>query len=162
MRPFRKRLYHRLRDFRHDMGVLMRGRREIKALRSGEPIDKAFQERLMLAVTEVNGCRYCAYAHAKMALSAGLTQEDVEALAGGSLDGAPPEQLPALLYAQHWAETDAEPEPEMKQRVLDTYGLEKARAVELSLRMIRVGNLLGNTADYLLYRASWGRWGGGR
>ena len=162
MKSFRKRHYHRFGDFRRDLGVLMRGRREMKALRSSEPIDKAFQERLMLAVTEVNGCRYCAYAHAKMALSAGLTQADVEALAGGGLDGAPPEQLPALLYAQHWAENDAAPEPEIQQRILDTYGLEKARAIELSLRMIRVGNLLGNTADYLLYRASWGRWGGGR
>ena len=162
MKPFRKRHYQRFGDFRRDVGVLLHGRREIKALSGGEPIDKAFQERLMLAVTEVNGCRYCAYAHARMALSAGLTQADVDALAGGSLDGAPPEQLPALLYAQHWAETDAEPEPDIRQRVLDTYGPEKARAIEQSLRMIRVGNLLGNTADHLLYRASWGRWGGGR
>ena len=138
----------------------MRERKQIKTLKSGGTIDRAFRERLMLAVTEVNGCRYCAYAHARMALSAGLTQTDIDALAEGSLRGSPPEQIPALLYAQHWAETDAKPDSEARQRVLETYGQSKTEAMELSLRMIRVGNLLGNTWDYLIYRVSFGRWGG--
>jgi len=106
MQAFPKRYYHSVRDLRSDVGVLMRGRRGMRAFRGGEPLDRAFRERLMLAVTEVNGCRYCRYAHAKLALSAGLSQADVDALAGGSLEGAPPGQVPALLYAQHWAETD--------------------------------------------------------
>ena len=113
----------------------------------------------MLAVTEVNGCRYCAYAHARMALSAGVTRADVNALAGGDLRGSPPEQIPALLYAQHWAETGATPDPEARQRVLGIYGQTKTEAIELSMRMIRVGNLTGSTWDYLLYRVSCGRWG---
>ncbi len=113
----------------------------------------------MLTVTEVNGCRYCEYAHARMALAAGVTRADVEALGVGRLDGCPPEEIPALLYAQHWAEMGAEPEPEARQRVLETYGQAKTEAIELSMRMIRVGNLTGNTWDYLMYRASFGRWG---
>jgi len=158
---FRRRYYRHFSEFRRDLGVLMRERSRIKVLRSGELIDRAFQERLMLAVTEVNGCRYCAFVHAKMALSAGLAQADVDALAEGSLEGSPPEQVPALLYAQHWAETDTQPDPVARQRIIETYGLEKTEAVELSLRMSRIGNLLGNTSDYLLYRASFGRWAGG-
>ncbi len=122
---FRRRYYRRLSDFRRDLGVLIQERRQIKTLRSGALIDRAFQERLMLAVTEVNGCRYCAYAHAKMALSAGLTQADVDALAGGSLERSPPEQVPALLYAQHWAETDTKPDPVVRQRIIEPYGLKK-------------------------------------
>ena len=113
----------------------------------------------MLAVTEVNGCRYCAYAHARMALAAGVTRADVDALAGGDLDGSPPEEIPALIYAQHWAETGANPDPEARQRVLETYGQAKTEAIELAMRMIRVGNLTGNTCDYLMYRVSLGRWG---
>ena len=138
----------------------MRERKRIKKLKSGETIDRAFRERLMLAVTEVNGCRYCAYAHARMALSAGLTQTDIDALAEGSLRGSPPEQIPALLYAQHWAETDAKPDSEARQRVLETYGQSKTEAMEILLRMIRVANLLGNTWDYLMHRVSFSRWGG--
>jgi len=161
-REFRKRYYRRFADVRRDLTAVTRERRRMRMLRSGETIDRAFQERLMLAVTEVNGCRYCAYAHAKMALAAGLTQADVAALAGGSLEGSPPEQVPALLYAQHWAETDAKPDPEVRQRVVETYGQVKTEAIELSLRMIRVGNLLGNTSDYLLHKVSFGRWGNGQ
>ena len=162
MRGYQKRYYRQLSAFWRDLRVLAHDFRQIRALRTGKMIDKAFRERLMLAVTAVNGCRYCAYAHAKMALVAGVTQEDVDALAGGSLCAAPPEQIPALLYAQHWAETDASPDASVRQTVLETYGEERLRAIELSMRTIRVANLLGNTADYLLYRVSFGRWGDGR
>lgn len=113
----------------------------------------------MLAVTEVNGCRYCAYAHTKLALAAGITRADVDALGGGDLSGAPPEEIPALLYAQHWAEAGAVPDPETRQRVLEAYGQAKTEAIELSMRMIRVGNLVGNTWDYLMYRVSFGHRG---
>ncbi len=106
----------------------------------------------------MNGCRYCAYAHARMALAAGVAQADVDAMARGSLGGSPPEQVPALLYAQHWAETDARPDPAVRERILETYGQAKTEAIELSMRTIRVGNLAGNTWDYLMYRVSIGHW----
>jgi hypothetical protein len=40
-----------------------------------------------------------------------------------------------------------------------TYGREKTEAIHLMLRMIRMGNLLGNSWDYLIYRISFGRKG---
>jgi AhpD family alkylhydroperoxidase len=156
---YRRRYYHRPSELAHDLRALLRERSGLKTLRTGALIDRAFQERLMLAVTEVNGCRYCAYAHARMALAAGVNGADVAALAGGDLRGSPPEEIPALLYAQHWAQTGAAPDPEARQRVLDTYGRAKTEAIELSMRMIRVGNLTGNAWDHLLYRVSFGRWG---
>jgi len=39
------------------------------------------------------------------------------------------------------------------------YGVEKADAIDLVLRMIRFANLSGNTWDYLLHRLSFGRFG---
>jgi len=63
------------------------------------------------------------------------------------------------LYAHHWAETNAQPDPAVRAKLLATYGAETARAIEFVLRMIRVGNLLGNTGDYILYRLSSGRLG---
>ncbi len=95
MERFHKRHYRGFAGLRHDVGLLMRERRNMRALRDAGAIDRAFQERLMLTVTEANGCRYCAYAHAKMALTAGLTREDIAALAAGDLSGAPQEQVPA-------------------------------------------------------------------
>lgn len=128
----------------------------------GETLDPAFRERLMLAVTEVSGCRYCRYAHARAALTAGLDQAEVRELGTGSVHGSPPEQVPALLYAQHWAETEAHPDPEARRRIVETYGPEQTGAIEAALRLIRVGNLAGNTGDYLLNRVSFGRWGNTR
>jgi AhpD family alkylhydroperoxidase len=162
VQKYQRRFYRHPFDLLQGVGLLMRERKQIRALRSGKLIDRAFQERLILAVTEVNGCRYCAYAHARLALAAGLTRCDIEALAEGNLLGSPPEQIPALLYARHWAENDASPDPDARQRVLETYGQEKTEAIELSMRMIRVGNLLGNTWDYIMYRVSFGRWGNAR
>ena len=156
---FPKRHYQHLSDVVHDLRSVERGRKRLRELGREATIGKAFQERLMLAVTEVNGCRYCAYAHARVALAAGVSSDEIATLAGGGFDGAPPEQVPALLYAQHWAEADAKPDAATRQSLLDTYGLEKAEAIEQALRMIRVGNLLGNAGDYALFRLSGGRWG---
>jgi AhpD family alkylhydroperoxidase len=156
---YQRRFYHRPSELAHDLRALLRERSGIRALKSGALIDRAFQERVMLTVTEVNGCRYCAYAHSRIALAAGVAQADVDALAGGDLQGSPPEQIPALLYAQHWAETDGRPDPEARQTVLETYGPAKTEAIELSMRMIRVGNLTGNAWDHLTYRVSFGHLG---
>lgn len=126
----------------------------------GEDLDHAFRERLMLVVTGVNECRYCSYVHAREALAAGVPSDQIEALAAGALEGSPVHEAPALLYAQHWAEAEGRPDPETRQRVLERYGEQRVESVEAILRMIRMANLLGNTVDYLLYRVSFGRWGG--
>lgn len=113
----------------------------------------------MMAVTAVNQCRYCNYYHVKESLTAGLPEEEIRKLQDGIVDDAPAEELPALLYAQHWAETDANPDPDARQKLVEVYGPERAEAIETVLRMIRMGNLWGNTADYLLYKLSFGHKG---
>ena len=156
---YKKRTYRSLGEILRDTVFIMGKRKTIKPLMRGKLIDDQFRERLMLAVTEVNGCRYCQYAHARMALKCGLSQSEIDTLSTGAMQGCPPEQLPALLYAQHWAESNAHPDPETRQCVLEQYGEEVMQAIELSLRMIRMGNLMGNTWDYVIYRLSFGRLG---
>ncbi len=114
----------------------------------------------MLAVTEVNGCRYCSWVHTRVALREGVPDEEVRQLMGGEIGGAPEAERPALIYAQHWASTDAHPEPEPRARVVEIYGEERVLDYEMAMRLIRVGNLWGNTLDCFLYWLSWGRWGG--
>lgn len=155
---FNRRTYRSPGEFVADLAAILRAQKDLRTLMRGEGLDPAFRERLMLAVTAVNQCRYCSYAHARMALVAGLSREEIQALNNGVLEGAPPDQYPALLYAQHWAEADGKPDPQARQRLLSTYGEGTAGAVELSLRLIRIGNLLGNTFDYILYCLSFGRW----
>ena len=116
----------------------------------------------MMAVTAVNGCRYCSYFHAKMALKAGLEEEEIQDLLGGGVTGCPEGETVAVAYAQHWAESDAHPDREVVQRLQQVYGREKAEAIHMMLRMIRMGNLTGNTWDYVLSRLTFGLWGGGK
>ena len=159
MKPFKRRYYHSLRTIFNDTKAIFNQREKIKQVMRDGPISDSFRERIMLTVTEVNGCRYCQYAHAKMALDAGLTDSEVNALAEGAFHHCPPEEVPALLYAQHWAEASGNPDPQTREKIVDTYSEETTKAMELAMRMIRMGNLMGNTWDYILYRISFGHWG---
>jgi len=159
VKKFNRRIYHSLSEPVVDLRAIVSRRKEIRSLMRGNTIDPAFRERLMLVVTEVNGCRYCSYAHARQALAVGISQEEIATLGQGMFAGSPPEEVPALLYAQHWAEANGEPDPAPREQVVAQYGEQVTGAIELTLRMIRMGNLLGNTWDYILYRVSFGRWG---
>jgi hypothetical protein len=154
---FPKRTYGSVGEFVDDFRYFRAHRDQIR--RATELVPPDFRERLMLTVTQVNGCRYCAHQHAKLALEGGLSQEEIDALLCGTLDGCPDEELTALLYAQHWADTAGNPDPETRARLMETYGVEKAQAIDVLLHMIKAGNYMGNTFDLFLYKISGGRWG---
>jgi AhpD family alkylhydroperoxidase len=158
-KTFPRRIYPDAAAFLHDLKYLMSNRSLIRsAMRS--TISAEFRERLMLTVTEVNGCKYCRYAHARMALKAGLLPQELDQfLAGNFPSETPAQEIPALLYAQHWAETDARPEPETIEKITTLYGQEISNAIHIILRMIRMGNLMGNTLDYVLFNLSFGKLG---
>ncbi|MEA1976381.1 MAG: carboxymuconolactone decarboxylase family protein [Chloroflexota bacterium] len=154
---FQKRTYQGLGEVWQDFRYIIKRRSVIRrAMR--ELLSPAFRERLMLVVTEVNGCRYCRTFHASEALKEGITDTELaELLAGQIPTDTPEEEIPAMIYARSWAENDAQPASENVQELIDFYGEEKAAAIHIVLRMIRMGNLMGNTADYLLYRFTFGR-----
>ena len=154
---FHKRTYANLSDFLADVRYMLQHREQIRA--AMHLIDETFRERLMLAVTQVNACRYCSEFHAKQALKTGLSPDEVQQLLDGDVEQCPPEQLTAVLYARHWAEMAGHPDPDIQQTLVETYGAAKAAAIEMLLRMINIGNLSGNTFDFILYRISGGRLG---
>jgi len=125
---------------------------DLRAASSQHRISKAFSERIMLAVTQVNGCRYCDFGHARMALQVGVTQAEIDALRQGNLEALPEEEGVALLFAQHYAESQGQPDPAAWQRVVETYGADRAQDILAYIRMITIGNLYGNTFDALLSR----------
>jgi AhpD family alkylhydroperoxidase len=158
-KAFRRRYYRGPGELAADLRWIFASRGKIRALMQGDRISPAFRERIMLAVTSVNRCRYCSYAHSREALARGIPREEIEDLAEGMFAGSPARELPALLYAQHWAEQDGRPERRIRETILAEYGEQDTALMELAMRLIRAGNLLGNTIDYLLYRISFGRWG---
>jgi len=115
-------------------------------------ISKPFSESVSLAISQVNGCKLCSYTHAKNALKAGMTESDVEFLQAGGFNNVPKEQLEALLFAQHYADTKGNPDPETSQKLLDTYGEEKTKDIMASILMMNLTNLHGNTMEAFILR----------
>jgi AhpD family alkylhydroperoxidase len=159
MESFKRRIYNSPKGMLQDVRWTMRNRKRVREAMNGTAVSFPFRERLMLAVTAVNGCRYCSYYHAKEAVKAGLPDDELQKMLVGVVDDAPADELPALLYAQHWAEMDGVVETAVKQQFIQIYGAERAQAIETVLSMIRQGNLWGNTLDYLIYRLTFGHRG---
>lgn len=72
---FPRRYYAGLRQFLADAAWLFRHRAQLRQARV--MLSPAFRERLMLAVTAVNRCRYCSFAHTRMALAAGVSNAEI-------------------------------------------------------------------------------------
>lgn len=122
------------------------------ALRSGKYLLRAkkrhsialpFKERLMLAVTEVNHCVMCSYEHTKIALEAGLSNEEITALLKGDLGNVPKKEFPAILFAQHYADKRGYPSREAWRKTQNIYGEERAKDILGIIRGIMLGNALG-------------------
>ena len=102
--------------------------------------DRESAERIMLAVTAVNGCELCSYAHTRLALDAGVSDAQVRALLGGVTTGVPEHQLPGIAFAQHYADTRGHPDPTAWTALVDQYGTTQARCVLRATRMMMWGN----------------------
>lgn len=156
MTKFNKRIYNSFTEFINDIKFLFKNRKTIKLINKGELIKKTFQERLMLAVTGVNKCRYCTYYHSRLALDVGITSDELAEILEGSIDNSPKEEQLALLYAQHWADQKGYPDQDFKEELINNYGENKAEIIEIAIRTINFGNLTGNTIDFLLHKLSFG------
>ena len=108
----------------------------------------------MLAVTQVNDCRYCNYAHTKAALKHGVSENEIALIRTGELSQFPEEQAVALYFGQHYAETNGHPDPQAWENVVEYYGQQKASDIISYIRMITMGNLFGNTIESFLYRVT--------
>ena len=127
-----------------------------RVYRGGLP--SPLRERLMVAASAVYGCRFCSWLHTREALRIGVDKEELARLAGGVMEGCPEEYSIAVLYAQHWAESNAHPDPEAVHRLEETYGIEKAKLVNVVLHPIRLVLLVEDLWGSFLYRISFGRW----
>ncbi|MHA1679477.1 MAG: carboxymuconolactone decarboxylase family protein [Promethearchaeota archaeon] len=143
---FNKRSYT-FRTFIKDMAIVMKNMTEIVHLMKHPAIDRKLSERVMLAVTAVNGCRYCSWAHSRMALESGIPDREVKALLGSNFESIDDSEVTALLFAQHYASTGGHPTREATKKLLSSYGIEKTRDILASIYLITVGNLTGNTID---------------
>lgn len=137
-----KKLYSLREIYRIIYLALRSGKYMLRVKKSGA-ISLSFKERIMLAVTEVNHCVMCSYEHTTIALEAGMDNEEIHALLAGDTENVPEEELPAILFAQHYADKRGYPSKEAWQRILTVYGEEKAKGILGIIRGIMMGNAMG-------------------
>ncbi|OJF75612.1 MAG: hypothetical protein BKP49_11255 [Treponema sp. CETP13] len=110
-------------------------------------VSKQFRERIMLAVTNVNGCPMCSYAHTKMALESGMSNSEIQNLLDSEPNlnhsSIPEEEAAAIFFAQHYADSRCKPDKEAWQNIVDRYGRQKALAILSAIRIITMGNAFG-------------------
>jgi AhpD family alkylhydroperoxidase len=105
--------------------------------------NKKFKERIMLAVTEVNGCELCSYVHTKISLSSGMSSSEIREILNGVKDDIPEDELVGVLFAEYYATSHELPEKEMVNRLIEEYGRDKSKIICSILGMITLTNSMG-------------------
>ena len=116
---------------------------------------RALREKIMLAVTSVNDCRYCSWAHTHLALSNGVDVDEVNEIL--KHNGTPADNnsdVAAILFAQHYADTDGKINDNAMIELKKFYNASQIREIMGYIHTIYIGNFSGNTFDALLLRFS--------
>lgn len=114
---------------------------------------RQLREQVMLACTDANDCRYCAWLHTRLALKNGV---DVDALndylANASNVEYSNSTKAAIAYAQQFAKQQRHLSVEAKAPLKAEFNTWQRLEINAYLEAIYFGNLTGNTFDALLSR----------
>ncbi|MHA1720670.1 MAG: carboxymuconolactone decarboxylase family protein [Promethearchaeota archaeon] len=147
---FHKMFQRRIFTFRYFMKMMQKilgNRKKFADTMRSKRISHDFAERIMLAVTAVNGCRYCEWGHTKMAIESGCSDEEIKFILQLDFKGLRKDEITALAFAQHFAESKENPSRKALKTLVKEYGILKSEDIINYCTMITVGNLLGNTVD---------------
>ena len=146
-------MYNSFRLFFSDIWFVISRPFSVWRMLTASRVSRAFAEKILLAVTAVNDCVYCSRGHAKLALVNGVEQSEIDQLLAQDIGQSVDEyEATALAFAQHYAESERNPDPAALAALEEKYGKKIARDIILYIRLISVGNLLGNTLDGFLAR----------
>ena len=138
--------------FYKHLKVLVANFSELRKSKKTGNVSKAFSEKIMLAVTQVNGCRYCNYVHTKNAIDAGISEKEINLMLNGELGDIGNDESLALMFAQHYADTDGFPDKETYAKFVTHYGDQKAADILATIRVIMAANIHGISLDALQSR----------
>ena len=108
----------------------------------GRSLPADFRERVMLAVTQVNQCAFCSRHHTKAALKAGVPKSEIAAILEAEMKGVPEEQQVAVLFAQHWADTQGAVDADARERLEQHYGPATRSDILLAIHFINAMNAI--------------------
>ena len=116
-------------------------------------ISGPLREKLFLAVSSINDCRYCKWGHTHWAMAQGVPLEEVNQILGHqaeSLEAKNPGEAAAILFAQHYAEQLDQFAPESIENLREYYSDAEVAEILAYVRFITLTNLTGNTVDAFL------------
>lgn len=149
---FRKRTYTAKQFLRDGAELAARGPTlaRVYLLRGVVP---RLRERVWLAVSGVNRCRYCLFVHGAWARRNGVGDREVDALVAGRPDPDAQSDEAAVTYMQAWAERDFRAAPaEVAAWFEDVFPRPMRERLMAVARMANFANRTGNTFDALLSR----------
>jgi AhpD family alkylhydroperoxidase len=115
----------------------------LRLLKRHKVLNLKWRERIMLAVTEVNNCVMCSYMHTKIALQAGMSNQEIKNILAGELKDVPENEITSVLFAKDYAANKEVIDPKYKAKLEQEYGKAKAHAICYACQMITMTNSMG-------------------
>lgn len=143
MKVFKNKKIYTYPEMFRTMVCFFNGLRFIKQAKQAKMINKPFVERIMLGVTEVNGCTLCSYQHTGVALRAGLSRDEIRALLDGELSTIKDEEIVGVLFGKHVADQRGLFDKDAFDRMVKEYGDVRALGVLGAVRIIMFTNIIG-------------------
>lgn len=118
-------------------------------------LNSQFVERLLLVVTEVNGCAACSYQHTQMALEQGMTNEEITSFLSGKDDFIETTEAKAIMFAQHFADTKWYPQKKTYDSIVEEYWKKEARVILSACQLMLAGNIYWIPFSAFVSRLKW-------
>jgi len=107
---------------------------------------KHLLEKIVIVTDAVNGCIYCSWMDAKLAIKNGMSEDEVNGMLNLQFHTHVTDyDRVALLFAQHYAETSGHPDKEMAEKLNQVYGDKTASNIMLAIKAVTFGNMYFNT-----------------
>lgn len=113
----------------------------------------ALREKVMLAVTSVNDCRYCEWVHTGLALQNGVDPAELQHFLDRATFGELQErEAVAVLFGKHFADTRRRPTGEAEAALAQRWNATERAEIMAYIHAIYFANLSGNSTDAWLAR----------
>jgi AhpD family alkylhydroperoxidase len=118
-----------------------------------QEVHPGFREELMLAVSQLNGCRYCSWGHHEWAHISGVSNEELARLEQLDPKGFDRRKWIAISYVRALVKEDfRRVQPELRRAMQHKYAPREIRQIELIANVMDIGNRGSNTFDAMLSR----------
>lgn len=72
-----------------------------------------------------------------------MSNEEIQKMLLGESDDIPEEEVSAIMFSQHYAETRGHPSKKSWDRIVEIYGINEAKGILGAIRIMMFGNAAG-------------------